>query len=46
MEGGGYGLDGDGHFAFLDTEGLVGTMLELIQRPKRRREPHRVFPTP
>ena len=46
MEGGGYGLDGDGHFAFLDTEGLVGTMLELMQRPKRRHEPYRVFPTP
>jgi hypothetical protein len=44
MEGSGYGLDGDGYFAFLDTEDLVGTTLELMERPKRRHEPQQVFP--
>ncbi|MDT4762305.1 VOC family protein [Sphaerochaeta sp. PS] len=44
MEGGGFGLDGDGHYAYLDTEELYGICYELIQRPLRRREPERVYP--
>ncbi|HZJ88340.1 MAG TPA: VOC family protein [Sphaerochaeta sp.] len=44
MEGGGHGLDGDGYFAYLDTEKELGTTLELIQRPKRRRAPEFVYP--
>ncbi|MDR1898586.1 MAG: VOC family protein [Treponema sp.] len=44
MEGAGFGLDGDGHFAYLDTEERFGTTYELIQRPLRRREPEAVFP--
>ncbi len=44
MEGGGFGLDGDGHFAYLDTEGLCGITYELIQRPLRRHEPESVYP--
>ncbi|QQO09445.1 VOC family protein [Breznakiella homolactica] len=44
MEGGGFGLDGDGHFAYLDTEKQFGTTYELIQRPKRRHEPEMVYP--
>jgi catechol 2,3-dioxygenase-like lactoylglutathione lyase family enzyme len=44
MEGGGHGLDGDGYFAYLDTEELLGTTYELIQRPLRRREPESVYP--
>ena len=39
MEGGGFGLDGDGHFAYLDTEDVTGICYELIERPKRRCEP-------
>ena len=46
MEGSGYGLDGDGHFAYLDTEETFGIILELMERPKRRRMPWRVFPQP
>lgn len=46
MEGGGYGLDGDGHFAYLDTEALLGITLELMERPKRRHEPHTIYPAP
>jgi hypothetical protein len=46
MEGSGYGLDGDGHFAYLDTEETYGIILELMERPKRRRTPRKVFPAP
>ncbi|MGD8683645.1 MAG: VOC family protein [Chloroflexota bacterium] len=44
MDGAGFGLDGDGHFAYLDTEKDYGFMLELIERPKRRVPPERVYP--
>jgi hypothetical protein len=44
MEGAGFGLDGDGHFAYLDTEELLGITYELIQRPLRRYEPEAVYP--
>lgn len=44
MEGGGFGLDGDGHFAYLDTEKRYGICYELIQRPLRRHEPDCVYP--
>lgn len=45
MEGGGFGLDGDGYFAYLDTEEHFGVTYELIQRPKRRHEPEAIFPS-
>lgn len=44
MEGGGYGLDGDGYFVYLDTEELIGITLELMERPKRRRKPYKTYP--
>ncbi len=44
MEGGGFGLDGDGYFAYLDTDALYGTTYELIQRPLRRHDPEDVYP--
>lgn len=44
MEGGGHGPDGDGYFAYLETEDLFGTTLELIERPKRRHDPEKIFP--
>ena len=44
QDGRGFGLDGDGHYAYLDTEHLLGTTLELIQRPRRRVSPERVYP--
>jgi hypothetical protein len=44
QEGRGFGLDGDGHYAYLDTEGSIGITLELIQRPKRRVPPERIYP--
>jgi methylmalonyl-CoA/ethylmalonyl-CoA epimerase len=44
MDGAGFGLDGDGHYAYLDTEGLIGTTLELVQRPKGRVKPEKIYP--
>lgn len=44
MEGSGYGLDGDGYFAYLDTENIIGITLELMERPKRRHRPEKVYP--
>lgn len=44
MDGSGFGLDGDGHFAYLDTEKFLGVIMELIQRPKNRVKPEKVYP--
>jgi catechol 2,3-dioxygenase-like lactoylglutathione lyase family enzyme len=44
MDGSGFGPDGDGHYAYLDTEELLGVTLELISRPKRRHPPEKVYP--
>ena len=44
MDGAGFGLEGDGHYAYLDTESLIGTTLELIERPKGRAEPEKIYP--
>jgi methylmalonyl-CoA/ethylmalonyl-CoA epimerase len=44
MDGAGFGRDGDGHYAYLDTEKDLGTTLELIARPKGRVPPERVYP--
>ncbi len=44
--GAGFGLDGDGAFAYFDTVAELGVMLELRQLPQRRREPERIVGTP
>jgi methylmalonyl-CoA/ethylmalonyl-CoA epimerase len=44
MDGAGFGRGGDGHYAYLDTDALLGTTIELIQRPKERMEPEKVWP--
>lgn len=44
MDGSGFGRDGDGHYAYLDTEDALGTTIELIQRPKGRVPPEKVYP--
>jgi 4-hydroxyphenylpyruvate dioxygenase-like putative hemolysin len=46
MDGAGFGMDGDGHYAYLDTEELIGTTLELIARPTRRVPPEKIYPQP
>lgn len=42
QSGRGYGLDGDGGFAYLDTADDLGVILELIEVPARRRPPEAV----
>ncbi|MEV6228562.1 VOC family protein [Saccharopolyspora sp. NPDC003752] len=37
QSGRGYGLDGDGGFAYFDTQDTVGVIVEAIEVPKRRR---------
>ena len=44
QDGAGFGRDGDGHYAYLDTETKFGVTLELIERPKGRAIPEKVFP--
>jgi len=44
QDGAGFGLDGDGHYAYLDTEAMLGVTLELIERPQRRVAPERIYP--
>jgi methylmalonyl-CoA epimerase len=46
MDGAGFGADGDGHYAYLDTEDKIGVTIELIERPKGRAIPERVYPPP
>ncbi|MFO8006119.1 MAG: VOC family protein [Candidatus Brocadiia bacterium] len=44
MDGAGFGPDGDGHYAYLDTEKVIHTTLELIERPEGRHPPERIYP--
>jgi len=44
MDGAGFGRDGDGHYAYLDTEDKIGVTIELISRPKGRATPEKVYP--
>lgn len=44
MDGAGFGPDDDGHYAYLDTEEELGTTIELIQRPKGRKPPEKIYP--
>ena len=44
MDGRGFGRDGDGWYAYLETEDRLGVTLELVQRPKSRWPPKKVFP--
>ena len=44
MDGSGFGLEGDGHYAYLDTEDTIGITIELIERPKRRFPPEDIYP--
>jgi hypothetical protein len=39
--GRGYGLDGDGGFTYFDSLAAFGVIIELIEIPRRRRQPQR-----
>jgi methylmalonyl-CoA/ethylmalonyl-CoA epimerase len=43
QDGAGFGRDGDGHYAYLDTEDQIGFTIELIERPKGRMEPEMIL---
>jgi methylmalonyl-CoA/ethylmalonyl-CoA epimerase len=44
QSGRGYGKHGDGGYAYLDTEGTLGVILELIELPQERVPPEETFP--
>lgn len=44
MDGAGFGRDGDGYYAYLDTEDEIGVTLELDERPKGRMRPEKIYP--
>lgn len=44
QEGAGFGPDGDGHYAYLSSEQDFGAIFELIERPKRRYPPEKIYP--
>ena len=44
QDGSGFGLDGDGHYAYLNTQETLGVTIELIERPQRRHQPEKVYP--
>jgi methylmalonyl-CoA/ethylmalonyl-CoA epimerase len=46
QSGYGYGLDGDGGYAYFDTERDFNVVIEAIEQPSRRREPDFVWPPP
>jgi len=45
QDGSGFGPDGDGHYAYLDSEEDFGITIELIERPKRRHPPQKIYPS-
>jgi methylmalonyl-CoA/ethylmalonyl-CoA epimerase len=44
QSGRGYGLGGDGAYAYMDTEALLGMIVEFIEFPKERVAPEAVYP--
>jgi len=44
QSGRGHGLKGDGAFAYMDTQDLLGMIVEFIEFPKERVAPEAVFP--
>lgn len=40
----GMGMTGDGRYAYLDTEPILGTILELIQSSSQPTVPERIYP--
>jgi glyoxalase/bleomycin resistance protein/dioxygenase superfamily protein len=44
QSGRGYGLKGDGAYAYMDTQNQLGMIVEFIEFPKERIAPEAVFP--
>jgi methylmalonyl-CoA/ethylmalonyl-CoA epimerase len=45
QDGAGFGPDGDGHYAYIESEADFGTTFELIERPKGRKPPEKIYPS-
>lgn len=45
QDGAGFGPDGDGHYAYIESEAAFGVTMELIQRPKGRKPPEKIYPS-
>lgn len=46
QSGRGFGVDGDGAFAYFETEPGFGCIIEAIELPRTMPEPERVYPEP
>jgi methylmalonyl-CoA/ethylmalonyl-CoA epimerase len=46
LAGGGFGVDGDGAYAYFDTARDFGCILEAIVGPRQMPEPERIYPVP
>ena len=46
QSGRGFGVDGDGAYAYFDTERDLGCIVEAIERPRQMPPPERVYPEP
>jgi len=46
QEGYGFGISGDGHYAYLDTDKVMGMVVELIHVPSKRGAPESIYPAP
>jgi catechol 2,3-dioxygenase-like lactoylglutathione lyase family enzyme len=46
QSGHGFGVDGDGAYAYFDTEAALGCIIEAIELPREMPPPEQVFPTP
>jgi methylmalonyl-CoA/ethylmalonyl-CoA epimerase len=44
QSGRGIGVDGDGGFAYFDTDGALGYTLEAVELPTAMRDPERTYP--
>jgi len=44
QEGGGQGLDGSGHFAYLDSDAKMDAIVELVEFPRKRVRPDKMVP--
>lgn len=44
QDGSGFGKRGDGHYAYLDTEEMIGVTLEFIELPNERIRPEKIYP--
>ena len=44
QSGRGFGVDGDGGYAYFETDGALGCIVEAIQMPRAMPDPERIYP--